>query len=79
MVYYFCHCISLHVCPGDFFFYILDSRFADCWKETVFLAFHFGAVVLSVSFFPFSFLLSNCIDFWSLLPFCFDISCKLSP
>ena len=26
MVYYFCHCMPLHVCPGDIF--ILDSRLA---------------------------------------------------
>ena len=29
MVYYFRHCMSLHVCPGDFFI-ILDSRLASC-------------------------------------------------
>ena len=28
MVYYFCQCVSLHVCPGDFCF-ILDSRLAN--------------------------------------------------
>ena len=27
MVYYFCHCMSLHVCPGEIF--ILDSRLAS--------------------------------------------------
>ena len=27
MVYHFCHCMSLHVCPGEFF--ILDSRLAN--------------------------------------------------
>ena len=26
MVYYFCHCMSSHVCPGEMF--ILDSRLA---------------------------------------------------
>ena len=26
MVYYFCHCVSLHVCPGEIF--ILYSRLA---------------------------------------------------
>ena len=33
MVYYFCHCMSFHVCPGDFF--ILVSRLANIWEETV--------------------------------------------
>ena len=28
MVYYFCHYMSLHVCPGEMF--ILDSRLAEC-------------------------------------------------
>ena len=28
MVYYFCHCISLHVYAGESF--ILDSRLANC-------------------------------------------------
>ena len=28
MVYYFCHCMSLHVCPDEFFS-ILDSRLAN--------------------------------------------------
>ena len=32
MVYYFCHCMCLHVCSGDFFF-ILDSRFANFWER----------------------------------------------
>ena len=27
MVYYFCHCMSLHVCPVEIF--ILDSRLAN--------------------------------------------------
>ena len=27
MVYYFCQCICLHVCPGEMF--ILDSRLAN--------------------------------------------------
>ena len=27
MVYYFCHCMSLHLCPGESF--ILDSRLAN--------------------------------------------------
>ena len=27
MAYYFCHCMSLHVCPGASF--ILDSRLAN--------------------------------------------------
>ena len=27
MIYYFCHCMSLHVCLGDFIF-ILDSHLA---------------------------------------------------
>ena len=26
MIYYFCHCMSLHVCPGEIF--ILDRRLA---------------------------------------------------
>ena len=37
MVYYFCHCMSLHVCLGDFVFIILDSRLAKFYgKQTVF-------------------------------------------
>ena len=28
MIYHFCHCITLHVWPDDFFF-ILDSRLAN--------------------------------------------------
>ena len=24
MVYYFCHCMSSHVCPGDFFFILIS-------------------------------------------------------
>ena len=31
MVYYFCHCMSLHVCPGEIF--ILDSRFVNFWER----------------------------------------------
>ena len=31
MVYYFCHCMSLHVFPGDIF--ILDSRLAICFGK----------------------------------------------
>ena len=29
MVYYFCHCMTLRVCTGDSFFFILDSRLAN--------------------------------------------------
>ena len=29
MVYYFCHCMSLHVCSGDFFFYFCYSQFTN--------------------------------------------------
>ena len=32
MVYYICHCMSLHVCPGDSF--ILASRLAFLWLST---------------------------------------------
>ena len=28
MVYYFCHCMSLRLCPGDFFCIILDRSLA---------------------------------------------------
>ena len=31
MVYYFCHCMYLHVCPGEMF--ILDSRLANFWRK----------------------------------------------
>ena len=31
MVYYFCHCMSLLVCPGEIF--ILDSRLANFWER----------------------------------------------
>ena len=37
VVYYFCHRMSLHVCPDESF--ILDSRLANFGKETVLLAF----------------------------------------
>ena len=33
MVYYFYQYMSLHVCPGDFFIIILDSRLANVWKR----------------------------------------------
>ena len=29
MVYYFCHCMSFHVCLADFFF-IFNSRLTTC-------------------------------------------------
>ena len=31
VVYYFCHCKSLHVCPGEIF--ILDNRLAIFFKR----------------------------------------------
>ena len=31
MVYYFCHCMSLHVCPGESL--VLDSRLANFWER----------------------------------------------
>ena len=34
MVYYFCHSMSLHVCPGEIF--ILDSRFANYLGKKLF-------------------------------------------
>ena len=37
MLYYFCHCMALHVCPGEIF--ILDSHLTNVWEKTVFLAF----------------------------------------
>ena len=37
MVYYFCHCMSMSVCPGEMF--ILDDRLANFGKETVLMAF----------------------------------------
>ena len=69
MVYYICHCMYLHVCLGAIF--ILDSRFAIFFEETVLLAFCLqcsdcSAVTLSASFFPFGVLerkvLGICID-----------------
>ena len=38
MVYYFCYCMSLHVCPGVNF--ILDSRSAVFWEAIVLLVFY---------------------------------------
>ena len=56
MVYYICHCLSLHVCLGANF--ILDSPLAISGEENVVLAFCLycfvcGAVTLNASFFPF--------------------------
>ena len=31
VVYYFCHCMSQHVCPGEIF--ILDSHLAFCSEK----------------------------------------------
>ena len=31
MVYYFCHCMSLHVCPDENF--SMDSRLANFWER----------------------------------------------
>ena len=68
MVYYVCHCVSLHACLGEIF--ILDSRLAIFREETVLLAFCLqcfdcGAITVSASFFPFGVLelkvLGNCI------------------
>ena len=65
MVYYFCHCMCLHKCPGENF--ILDSRLVIFffWKGTVLLAFCLycfdcGAVALSASVFPFGVLDGSC-------------------
>ena len=40
MVYYFCHCTSLHVCPGQFLFWI--AVWSILGKETV-LSFRLSA------------------------------------
>ena len=63
MVYYFRHFMSLHVCPDESF--ILDSRLANFWEETVLLAFCLycfdcGADALSASFFLFGVLDGRC-------------------
>ena len=34
MVYYFCHCMSLYVCPGERF--ILDSRLTNILGKKLF-------------------------------------------
>ena len=54
MVYYFCHCMSLHVCPGEIF--ILDSRLAsfgerNCPFGSLIIPFDCGAVAFCASFF----------------------------
>ena len=55
----FCHCMSLHVCTGDFFFFFFFFFFSFIFeKETVILAFclqcfDYGAFALRASFFPF--------------------------
>ena len=56
MVYYFCHCISSHVCLGEMF--ILDSCLANSWERNCpfgfcLYCFDCGTVALSASFFPF--------------------------
>ena len=36
MVYYFCHCMSLDVCPGIFYYYylfILERSLANLWER----------------------------------------------
>ena len=53
MVYYICHCMSLHVCIGESF--VLDSRLANFWERKCpfgffLVVFDCGAVTLSVSF-----------------------------
>ena len=62
MVYCFCHCMSLHVCPGEIF--TLDSRLANYLGKK--LSFWLSAcsvliaVAFSVSFFPFGVLDTRC-------------------
>ena len=64
MVYYFCHCMSLHASPGECF--ILDSRLATFLRERncafclsacscliVMPLQSFLTLILSASFFPF--------------------------
>ena len=69
VVFYFCHCVSLHVCPGGIF--ILDSRLANLWERNC--PFDFLLVV--------SWLLCRCfkcvlLSFWCLgrnvLGYCID-------
>ena len=58
MVYYICHCMSLHVCLGESF--ILDSRLAIFffffWKKLSFWLSVCSVVplLLTASFFPFA-------------------------
>ena len=44
MVYYFRHCMSLHVCPGDIF--ILDSRLANFWERNCPFGFLFSVLIV---------------------------------
>ena len=34
MMSFVCNSMSLHVCPGDFFFVYLDNRLAKFWDKT---------------------------------------------
>ena len=54
MVYYFSHCMSLHVCPGELLFWITVSPIweRNCPFGFLLLNFGCGVVALSVSFFP---------------------------
>ena len=63
MVYYFCHCMSLHVCSGEFLFWIafwLIVWERNCPFGFLVVVFKCSAVALSVSFFPFGALDGRC-------------------
>ena len=68
MVYYICHCMSLHVCLGIFF--VLDSRLATFGKNRPFgfllVVFWLWCRYFKCVLFPFGVLerkmLGNCID-----------------
>ena len=84
LVYYFWHCMSLHVCPGNFFF-ILDSRLAIFWERNCPFGFLLVVFWLWCSCYKCVLLslwclgqkmLGNCIEYWSLPSFLF-VSSKI--
>ena len=59
MVYYFCHGMSLHVCPVEIFIWpIFWER--NCPFGFLLVVFDCGANALSASFFPFGVLDIRC-------------------
>ena len=79
VVYYFCHCMSLHVCPGDFFLFWI-AVWPVVWERNCpfgFLLEVFWLWCLCFKCVIFSLcclrrgVLDNCIDSWSLPSFLF--------